>query len=270
MTPQACSRMYNLTPSAQAAWAGLFARLSEVSGLALEVLDYPPPAPLETLWDRPDLACVFMCGWPFSRRTPQPPIIAVPIPAAPRYGGRPVYFTDLVVHRDAAYRSLEDTFGGRIGWTVTASHSGFNAPRHHLLPHWQARGRNLYRESHGPLVTPLGAVQSVARGIVDIAPVDSYALELLTRHAPETVADIRILDHTAPAPFPPLVCSPELPEAARTALRRALTGLHLDARAAPLLRALGLSGFTGIAPKAYDIAQIWADAAVNAGYPAPT
>ena len=35
--------------------------------------------------------------------------------------------------RGRALRTLEDTFGGRAGWTVEHSHSGFNAFRHHLL-----------------------------------------------------------------------------------------------------------------------------------------
>jgi len=47
---------------------------------------------------------------------------------------------------DSTFNSLEDTFGGRLGYTVEDSQSGYNALRHHLLPYYRKRGAKLYCE----------------------------------------------------------------------------------------------------------------------------
>ena len=125
--------MYAATPDAAEAWAELLRWVAGRSGVALDVLSHPPPAPMTALWGRPDLGAAFMCGRPWMRAEPRPVPVSAPLPSPPRYGGRPRYCTDLVVRADSPHRTLEDTFGGRIGFTVEESHSGFNAPRHHLL-----------------------------------------------------------------------------------------------------------------------------------------
>jgi ABC-type phosphate/phosphonate transport system substrate-binding protein len=269
MTLIACARMYNVTPVARQAWAQLFAWVSEVSGVALQVVEHAAPAPLEDLWRRPDLGCVFICGWPFSRALPQPQLIAAPVPAGHRYEGRPIYVTDLIVRRDRGYRSLEDTFGGRIGWTVEGSHSGFNALRHHLLAFRSEDRPRLYGESRGPAVTPATALAWVVEGRVDIAPLDSYALDLIRRHEPERAAEIAVVDSTVEAPIPPLVAGHALDATTREALRRALLRASADSEMEPVLAELCLSGFAVAAAKDYDITLVRERAALAAGYRRP-
>jgi ABC-type phosphate/phosphonate transport system substrate-binding protein len=72
------------------------------------------------------------------------------VPSPDRYGGRPVYFSDLVVRADAPYRTLEDTFGGVVGYTLADSMSGGVALRHHLAPYAQARREAVAGRGGGP------------------------------------------------------------------------------------------------------------------------
>jgi len=269
MTLIACSRMYDVAPAARAAWTRLFRWLSAESGVSLEVVEHAAPAPLEALWARDDLGCVFMCGWPFARARPQPALIAAPVPAAARGGGRPVYVTDLVVRRDSPFKSLSDTFGGRVAWTARTSHSGFNALRHHLLAHLGAERRSLFAESVGPLTTPAAALEAVLCGAADVAPLDSFALDLMRLHCAERVREARVIESTAPAPIPPLVASPGTGAVELVRLRRAL----LRAAAAPVLAetlaALALAGFAAVEASDYAQAERWAAEAMAAGYPEP-
>lgn len=265
----ACSRMYNVTPVAQQAWAALFAWVSESSGLKLEIIDHPAPAPLEALWVRPDMGCVFMCGWPFSRAELRLTIIAAPCPLGQRYENRPIYFTDLVIRRDRGYRTLEDTFGGRIAWTVDTSHSGFNAPRHHLLKYRTPDRPLLYRESIGPVLTPLRSLASVVEGDADIAPMDSYALDLIRLHQPNLLCDITTIASTSPAPFPPLVASNDIDPAALISLRRAFLAAGTDPDITPVLATLSISGFATVEPEQYDLATAWEQDALREGYSYP-
>ena len=72
----ACSRMYNVTPEARAAWNAIFEWAESRSGVPLEVIEHAAPAPLDDLWARDDMGCVFMCGWPWAMADPRPRLIA--------------------------------------------------------------------------------------------------------------------------------------------------------------------------------------------------
>jgi ABC-type phosphate/phosphonate transport system substrate-binding protein len=245
----ACSRMYDVAPAARAAWHAVFARLVARSGIHLAPFIHQAPAPIEELWARPDMGCVFMCGWPWAMHaTPRPVPLAAPLPAPARYGGRPVYMSDFVVREDTPYRSLPDAFGGRLGWTVTHSHSGCNAPRHHLLRYAAAFP---FAGAVGPLVTPMAVAAAVREGRCEVGPMDGFAHDLLRRHAPEKVAGLRILESTAPAPVPFLVAAPETPTRIVTALREALLVLHEDDAARDALGEVLVRRFVPVDEAAY-------------------
>ncbi|TNE35554.1 MAG: ABC transporter substrate-binding protein [Alphaproteobacteria bacterium] len=269
MTLIACSRMYNVTPEAHAAWTALFKSISKASGVPLEIIDHPAPAPLEELWARPDMGCVFMCGWPYSRSEIKPTLVAAPCPAGSRYGGLPVYFTDLITHRESGFTKLEETFGGRVTWTVEGSHSGFNALRHHLLQFRTQDRPKLYAESIGPVVTPRRSLASVIEGASDIAPMDSFALDLMRRHAPELVQNIRILASTAPAPIPPIVANSGIDPEILAHLQDVFVGAKGNPDLAPLLDILMLEGFAKVTEADYALPLQWEREAIAADYPYP-
>src|SRR5262245_32554089 len=112
------ARMYSVAPGADAAWKRLFGWLETASGVPLTVIDHAFPAPLDELWSRQDLACTFMCGWPYLRRGATHTVVAAPIPSADYAQGSPVYCSHFVVRADSPFRCLEDTFGSRLAFTV--------------------------------------------------------------------------------------------------------------------------------------------------------
>lgn len=261
--------MYNATPGVATLWRELLERVSAKSGVGLDVIDYPAPAPLSDLWRREDMGCVFMCGWPFRRFAPRPRIVAAPAPE-PDYCSGPNYCSVMVVQNCSNFQSLQDTFGGRIAWTDEGSHSGFNAPRKLLLS-YAKRGDPLYVESIGPVLTPRASINAVIEGRADVAPVDSYFFQLLTRHEPETVAKVRVVARTECAPIPVLVAAPGVPGETLAALRNALTGVGDDPVLAPLLRQLCLTGFEAVGdPERYALTEDWDRAARAAGYLRPS
>ncbi len=261
--------MYNVVPEARAAWRRIFEWAAGRAGVALEVIEYPAPAPLDALWAREDMGCVLMCGWPYAMAGPRPLLIATAAPSPPRYGGEPVYFTDFVVRADSGYRSLSDTFGGRLAWTVENSHSGYNALRHHLLSYRTEDRRDFYGETVGPLVSPIRALRSVIDGAADVAPLDSLCHDLLKCHAPERVAGLRTIETTGPAPFPPLVASPGTDSGDCERLRQALRSAHEDRALRPALDDALIERFVAAAPTLYDVTVSRAETAIAAGYPRP-
>jgi len=173
------------------------------------------------------------------------------------------------VKANSPFRSLEDTFGGRLGYTAEDSHSGYNALRHHLLPYWQQRGGKLYRENIGPLTTPRRVIEAVVGGDIDVGPLDSYALDLMQRHEPDLVKQIRVVATTDVAPIPFLVASRECPNEVVVALQTELLRVGEAATLADLRERLCLQGFAPVTVTDYDLMLRWDAEARAAGYAQP-
>lgn len=263
------ARMYGVNSQARAAWADLFAWVSRRSGVGLSVIAHAYPAPLSDLWTRSDLACAFVCGFPFVRAYRQLVPVAAPVPSLGPVPGEPVYASRLVVARGSTFRTLEDTFGGRLGYTVEDSHSGFNALRHHLLAYRTSERPALYGTSVGPLVTPRRVIEAILSGAIDVGPLDSYALDLMLRHEPELGDRLRVVASTCPVPMPFLAASPTTPLAVVEAVRASFLAFGDAPECADLRDRLCLDGFAPVRACAYDVLRRWDDEAQAVGYPAP-
>jgi ABC-type phosphate/phosphonate transport system substrate-binding protein len=262
-----CARMYASSPSLAAAWGTLLAWVSAASRIDLEVIDHAYPARLDDLWAREDMGCVFMCGYPWALRADRPRLLAAPVPSPVRYGGRPFYFTDFVVRADSSFTTIEDTFGARLAYSIESSHSGYNAPRHHLLAYRTAARPTLYGETVGPLVSPRRVLDAVIDGRADVGPVDSYLFDLWRRHLPEVTAAVRVIATTEAAPIPPLVASPAIDHLACERLTAALLDAHHNPVLAPTLDTLLLTRFVEATPERFEVFLERRRAAESAGYP---
>jgi ABC-type phosphate/phosphonate transport system substrate-binding protein len=245
------ARMYAVTPGVRDAWQRLFDWMARRSGVSLEYIDHAAPAPLETLWAREDLGATFMCGFPFALAPRKPGLIAAPVPSPPRYGGMAQYCTDFIVRSDRPFARLSDTFGGRIGWTVGHSQSGYNAVRYHLLRYRREQNKPLFAKWVGPLITPRRVIEHVIDGEIDVGPLDSYVHDLLRRHEPETAARLRTVESTAMTPIPPLIASPTVTEDIVERLRGALMSGAIQTEMAATLEALMVTRFAPVNPADY-------------------
>lgn len=250
--PVANARMYSATPAVREAWKVLLRWVLARAGLAWEVIDYDAPAPLSALWARDDLGLALMCGLPFSQREVRPAVVAAPVPSPARYGGAPVYFTDIVVRADAPYRMLEDTFGGTVGYTLADSMSGGVAFADHLAPYRAREGTRLYAKAVGGLVNARGVIDALAGGRIDVGPLDSYYHDLLQRHEPAFAAQVRTVARTAPMPIPPLVATAPLSPRDLQRLRAALADVAAADDLREVRERLLLKGFAAVDPAAYD------------------
>jgi ABC-type phosphate/phosphonate transport system substrate-binding protein len=263
------ARMYSVNPASSLAWKELFLWLARQADVDLRVINHAFPLPLAELWSRPDLACAFMCGFPFALATRRPRPVAAPIPLGAPVRGRPIYATRLVVREDSKFRSLEDTFGGRLGYTVEDSHSGYNALRHHLLPYYQKRGERLYRESIGPLFTPRRVLEALLADKIDVGPLDSYALDLMLRHEPDLAPRMRIVSTTDHAPIPFLVAAPACPDGIVSALQNVLLRFGETPASESLRDRLCLEAFVPVTTDDYSLTTRWDAEARVAGYREP-
>lgn len=258
--------MYEWSPSLTRAWGTLLEWVSRQSRANLELLDSRSTS-LDEIWARDDMACVFMCGYPWALSAARPALLAAPVPSPARYRGRPEYVSDFLVRADGPYHALEDAFGKTIAFSTEHSHSGYNAARYHLLKYVGPGRSGLFARVAGPYVRQRRVIDAVLEGEADVAAIDGYACDLLRRHDPELAARLRVVATTAPAPSPPLVASPGVPADARARIQEALLRVHLDPAMATTLDDLLLTRFATVDSTDFDLFLAWQHAAERAGYP---
>jgi ABC-type phosphate/phosphonate transport system substrate-binding protein len=263
------ARMYAVTPEAEDAWRALLAHVLDAAGLDYDYFPYSAPRPMEVLWNRSDLGCVLMCGYPIAMRLAEVTPIAAPVPSLPWAAGKALYRSDLIVRADSPFESLEDTFGHRLGWTVEHSHSGFNALRHHLLAYRTRERPSLYSEVTGHLVTARAVLDAVKAGAIDVGPLDGYWHALMRLHRPDLVSDIRVVATTALAPIPAFVAAPTVPPGAVERLKRSFVAARDAAWFPPLAAALAIERLAPVDHATFAPTLERDRAAIAAGYPLP-
>lgn len=248
----AAFRMYNATPAVTEAWRALFSRVFDDLSWAVEVVPFAWPAPLPSLWQRPDLICGFMCGLPFAQgMAPVVPLVA-PVPSPAAYRSLPRYRSELLVRAESGWQTVEDTFGHRFGWMARHSQSGYHAARQLLAPYASQRGA-LFSESIGPLDTPMRALAALRERQIDVTALDSYFLDLVRRHDPALLDGLQTIARTPWTPNPLLVASASLAASARELLIERLRGLRGDPSYAPLLDAVLVERFVRPELGAYEL-----------------
>ena len=262
------ARMYTVDAATDAAWREWFGWVANAADVTLRYEAHRPPLPLEALWERRDLGCALMCGYPLATwadAATRPHVLAA-LANADEPSDRAMYRTAIVSRADGL-RGVEDLRGCRFAYTMPGSQSGYQAVREWLAPRALAADGRLFARTVGPLVTPRAVVDAVLGGDADAGPLDAHWLELLQRHEPDTAARLRVLDYTPWSPMPPFVCSPTLPPGVRTRLRDAL----VEAGCADALRAarhtLGVHGVAHARASDYDVLAKRARATDALGYP---
>ncbi|MBS0578599.1 MAG: PhnD/SsuA/transferrin family substrate-binding protein [Proteobacteria bacterium] len=261
--------MYAVTPAVESAWRELLGHIAAAAGVALTYVPYPAPQPLEALWSRPDLGAVLMCGYPVALKMAPVVPLAAPVPRADWAQGRAVYRSDLIVRAEAPYRTLEDTFGGRAGWTVSHSQSGFNAFRHELLAYRTPARPALYGQMTGNLVTARNILDGVREGRLDVGPLDAYWHLLIARHAPQLTAGIRVLSATPLTPMPPFVIAAGAPAQMVQRLREAFVAAARQPWFAAAAEPLLLEGFQSVTEASFAPLLAWEREAIAAGFAVP-
>jgi ABC-type phosphate/phosphonate transport system substrate-binding protein len=261
---------YGITPSVEAAWKELLLRIGQEAGIAFDFLPYPLPQPLEELWSRSDPGCVFMmCGYPIAMRHFAVTPIAAPIPSASWARGRALYRSDLIVKADSRFRTLTDTFGGRLGWTTKHSNSGFNALRYHLLQYRTTDRPALYSHVAAELGSVRKLFDSVCEGTIDVGPVDAYWHLLLQQHQPELAAQVRVIESTVTAPIPVFAASPAVPPEIAERLLVSFTSAQDHPWFKPVADVILIAGFAAAALDDFKVMRARDEEAIRAGYPLP-
>jgi phosphonate transport system substrate-binding protein len=193
-----------------------------------------------------------ICGLPYvwlaDRHPPPVEPLAAPVLSGERYGGRPVYYSDVIVRHDSRITCLEELRGCSWAYNEPASHSGHTVTLYGLV-RMGARPGFLGR------VVGAGfhqrAIRLVHAGAVDAAAIDSQVLAVERRDHPG-LADLRIVGSFGPSTIQPVVAASRLPDAWKREVRELLVSLGDDPSARPMLAQGFIERFAAVDDGAYD------------------
>jgi len=221
-----------------------------------------------TSYDELDSAEVaFVCGLPYVERTqrddcPVEPI-AAPVVMGTRYGGRPIYFSDVIVRRDSPCRSFADLRGRSWAYNERHSHSGYGITRFVLAQGGHAKG-------YFGRVVEAGwherAVGLVAAGECDASAIDSHLLAVMFRDEPGLADQLRVIETMGPSTIQPVAVSRRLPRRVKAKIQRTFLSLADDPAARRPLAAALVDRFVPVRDGDYDDLRRMSDVARSAGW----
>jgi len=209
----------------------------------------------------------FICGLPYvmlMRREPSPiELLAAPVIEGERYGGRPIYFSDVIVRAESPFRSFADLRGRSWSYNDPDSHSGYGVTRYRLVEMGETQGffgevveAGFHQES----------IRMVREGEIDASAIDSQVLAVARRDDPSLARDLRVIDTLGPSTIQPVVAARTLPDGLKADLQAVLLTMHNDPAArAPLSHGL-VERFASVTDATYDDIRRMLAAAESANF----
>ena len=218
----------------------------------------------DSYWLRPDLFFGQTCGYPYVEELKgRVRLVATPVfRYAGGKGARRASF--IVVREDDPARSIADLAGKRVAINDWLSNSGMNLLRITVAPH--SKNGRFFSDV---IVTggPMMSIAAIREGRADVAAVDSITWGLHERHAPETVAGIKIIGETPMGPGLPYITRLSTSDADVAAIRESLAEVIADPANAEALDTLGLTGIEIFSDAEYAELEGFRDEARKLGYP---
>jgi phosphonate transport system substrate-binding protein len=195
----------------------------------------------------------FICSPPYlelrDRSDPAVTLLAAPVLSGERFGGRPVYFSEIIVPAGCDATSFLDLRGKRFAVNEPGSWSGYWTVRHHL----SAAG---WTDGFFGSIVETGyhrrSLQMVAAGEVDGAAIDCQVFDVACRDRLPDAHRVRVIGSLGPAPIQPVVASAAIDPGLRDAVRQALLSLDSDADGRRALRLGLVERFVSVDDRDYD------------------
>jgi phosphonate transport system substrate-binding protein len=209
----------------------------------------------------------FVCSLPyvmFERQgiSPAEPI-AAPVLQGEMYGGKPIYYSDVIVHRASDAQSFLDLRGKSWSFNQPLSQSGYGITRYHLVSIGETGGffsemidAGFHEES----------IRMVADGRVDASAIDSQVLAIEMRDHPEVTDNLRVIDSLGPSTIQPVAVSKRFDRSFRNAVTDVLITFPNTTRGREILDLGLVEKWVPIQASDYDDIRAMVDACEKAGF----
>ena len=234
--------------------------ISDLSGYIAQRLGVETQVIIDRTWqqreqliDAGEIDVAWMCGLPYVVRADQAEpgltLLAAPVMIGDRYNDQPIYFSDVIVRAEKAYRSFSDLRGAVWAYNEPGSQSGYNITRYHLATIDATNpffGQVIAAGSHER------CIKLVLGGEADAAAIDSTVLEMARERDRRISNQLRVLTTLGPSPIPPLVIARQIDPQLADRLKAALLEMHKDPHGRQVLVHAQIRRFQEVSDADYD------------------
>jgi phosphonate transport system substrate-binding protein len=200
----------------------------------------------------------FICGLPYielnRRGVAALEAVAAPVLSGPRYGGRPIYFSDVVVRAESPFHTFADLRGCTWSYNEPLSQSGYGILRDWLLRLGETTGffgRVIEAGFHER------SIHLVCSQEADASAIDSQVLAIALREDPELACRLRIIACLGPSTSQPVAAAQHLALSLREDIQQVLVEMGDDPEARPFLTRGMVERFVAVTDDSYaDIRQM--------------
>ena len=195
----------------------------------------------------------FVCGLPYvllKQKKVGIELIGAPVMNNPRYGNKPIYYSDLIVHKDSTIKSISELKGKKFVYNESISNSGYNLPRYFFLSkNYLGKhffGATFRSGSHEE------SIKMVALKKHDYSFVDSLVLEYDMHYGFGYAKDVKVIKSIGPSASPPIIASSKMPGVQREDIKRIFLNMHLDPIGRKILEKALVKKIVSVRDKHYD------------------
>jgi phosphonate transport system substrate-binding protein len=173
----------------------------------------------------------FICGLPYvlytSPHLSTSPVEALvaPVLQGERFQNRPIYYSDVIVHRDSPFQCFADLRGCSWAYNEPLSQSGYGITRYSLLKMGETKGY------FGKLIQAgfhQKAIRMVCQRQVDASAIDVQVLAVEMQKHPSLSEKLRIMTSLGPSTIQPLAASKRLPASLKEEIQAVFSEIHQD------------------------------------------
>lgn len=241
--------------------------LTRTTGVKAEFINGLAYGTINSMLETGKVECGFICGYPYvqlhDREAPAAELLVAPVMKAPRYEGKPKYFSDLIVKKDSPVKSLQDLKGRTYVYNDELSNSGYNMPRYRMLQLGLTSGffgKVLRSGSHEE------SIRMVATGEADASYVDSLVVDYDREKHLGYADQVRVVESVGPAGICPMVASSAMPAEMRKKFQDQLSRMHEDPEGRKILDEALIDRFVVVDDSNYDDIRSMKVAAEKAGF----
>lgn len=179
---------------------------------------------------------------------------AAPVFEHPLGEGKPVYYSDIIVHADNGQRKDFQDFSDLKGYSFAFNHHNSLSGSLIVLGELKKRGYNanffgntLHSGAHR------NSIRMVIDRKADIAAIDSNTLRFYQKDHPEHKDEIRVLTSLGPMPIQPIVFNKRLPAELKKQITDALLDIHNKPEWILKLHKYNLTKFSPVDLSFYDM-----------------
>ena len=208
-----------------------------------------------SLLDASEAQIGWLCGTCYVWRKDDVELIGAHIMKDERYQKRPVYFSDVYVHKSSRFHSWEDLRGCKWCYNEPDSFSGYWVVWNHLYE------LNVEADYFGTVIeagSHENAIKLLMKGDADAGAIDSTVFEQECVRNPALRDEFRLIRTLGPNPMPPFVIRSELPEETKAAVKKALLNLHNSEKGRKMLDEMHVDRFVEVDEEYYStIRRAW-------------